>query len=189
MYLVLREGERLNIKFIAAVALVSIPVLLGDFNGRFVNPEADAAADQDNNSLPEGSIQFLSDQTRARISAALESFDVVKKVPVRKPTAKIKEQEKPQIMSVEEQKRQKGQLTDLYAGNSKYKLLATFDNNGQKFAHIIASDMVSGRVSNLRLDVGSKLSEYLVTAIDGNSVQLKQGTRLVSLQLFIYKQS
>ena len=177
-----------NVKFVTGVALFCSVFLFADLSSRFMTGNDVGTGESVLKNGPIGQIRFLGEQQKSELVEILKNYDVKKK-PKKVVKAPVKKQEnKAKIMSLEEQNSQHGELLDLFVGNNKYKLLGTFDDNGDRFAHLIESDLVTGKVSDLRLDTGKELSGgYFVTQVDGNSVQLEKDDRVISLQLFIYK--
>lgn len=175
--------------FITAVVVISLLIFSYDFYTRIL-PEASNTQQSEVASITsqKGAI-VLSDNDKQEILSKLGEYDVVKTMSqTNKKTTKNNNKPKVFIMGMEDQLKQQGVLSDLFAGNDKYKLIATFDDNGAKFALLSKQDLVSGKMEKARVNLGESLANYKLTEIKNKSVQLEQGERVVQLQLFKYKQ-
>jgi len=133
-------------------------------------------------------VKLLSPPEVDALTKLLATFDVEKPAtpPVTVAAPKVV---KPQVklLSIAEQMQQQGKLSGLFDGSNKFTLVATFDDQGKKFALIHQKNLINNAESNIRLFVGQSIANYKLTQVSSNSVDLVQGDRLIQLQLFLIK--
>lgn len=159
-----------------------------DFQSRLATRDTEQVKMESLDKITALEVALLDEQSKQKIQALLTNFDVEEKAPAK--VAVKKEKPVPQvfIMGQEQQAQQQGSLLDLYDGNHKFQLIATFNDSGQKFALLLQKDLVTGKSEKIRLGMGEKISHYSLTKIDNRAIQVELDGRVIQLQLFQYKQ-
>lgn len=132
-------------------------------------------------------IKILNQKELNELFSYTAEFDVEEPIKVKpaKNTKKNNKKKQPvKIMSLEEQNKQSGELFDLFQGNDKYRLMATFNQNEQHFAVIEKINLLNNQKAQIRLNKNEQLANYKIQHILGDSISLVQGERLIQLNLF-----
>ena len=168
------------------VSGILVLVLCVDFYSRVLPSGSESAELLAMDSAPAIPMRLLPDGRKERINSRLSEWDVKQQAPkpVSTQTKPVNEKPKPFIMDAQSQLRQNGDLIDLYDGNNKYKLVATFDD-GVPFALINKHNLVSGKQESIKINKGEALSMYTLAEVTSKNVVLTHEGRVVTLQLFL----
>ena len=131
-------------------------------------------------------LKFLAKSQAASIRAAIGQFDVVAPPapPVRLKDEPVTEVVEPEIMSTGQQNKQSGNLDEFFDGVNKFTLRATFNDNGQRFALLEKEDLRTLKLEKVVLRTDQLIANYTVGKINNTAITLKNGERIVELQLF-----
>lgn len=174
--------------YIIAAFVATLLVVSFDFSGRLL-PESteDTLANKQSGQAEKPSVTFLSSQQQTALNEVLGKYDVVKpeknETNVRK-AKKRKKKDRVKLLSREEQLAQAGALEGLFDGKNKYTLIATFNNDGEKFALIHRQHLISKKRAKFRVNLSEKVARYKVDKIEAKYIALVDGDRTVLLQLF-----
>jgi len=178
-----------NYKTVLPIGIFIALLCLIDFTVRLM-PNADLIkANSSDNEFVNSSITVLSDAQRKKIDDLLALFDVEA---VQKNTSKtVSKVVKPTIslMSKEEQLRQEGELVDLFDGEDKYSLVATFFDGDKRFGVFTKTHLPTGKKSHFRLYENEKVSIYKLTRVSNEFVEFSNGLRKVQMHLFLIKKN
>ncbi len=175
----------MNKTSLSILLVASFLLALIDFSSRLTSDEIKLSALVSEGVQNKPQIKFLMKDELKKVDEALERFEKPK------PKAKQNKPSKPkvQIMSLEEQNKQKGAKKNFFSGEKEYSLTAIFDENGNKFALLSERHLVSGVIKSIKLVTQEKLDNYTVQIIENNHIELADGDRIISLQLFLKSKS
>lgn len=175
----------MNKTSLSILLVASFILALVDFSSRLTSDEIKLSALVSDGSQNKPQIKFLMKDELKKVDEALERFEKPKpKVQNNKPS-------KPQIqiMSLEEQSMQRGVKDNFFSGEKEYSLTAIFNENGNKFALLRERHLVSGVIKSIKIVTQEKLDNYTVQIIENNHIELADGDRVISLQLFLKSKS
>lgn len=181
----------MQIKIIALIAACCGLIFLSDFVSRILPGDVATEVKLHSGNQDKLTVAFLIASKRKQIEDELNKWDVVEKqeeAPKKTASKPQPSRPKPFIMGLEHQKQQQGALMDLFDGNIKYHLVATFNNRGNQYALIFSHDLTSDTKKNVRVELGKNLASYTLTKIHTNFIRLEHQQRVIELQLFNYKQ-
>jgi hypothetical protein len=167
---------------------LSLVLLWGaiDFNTRLAisnDSIKELSVDTNNNIVI---VKILEQSKVKNLILSLARYDV-EEVMDTKPRVKIVKTKQAVLMTIEEQNKQAGELNNLFDGENKFSLIATFNDSQKKFILLNKLNLVSGKEEQIRLFLGEKLAVYNLNSINHDYVVLSHGQRQIYLKLFIMK--
>lgn len=170
---------------LSVLLIISFLVALSDFTSRLIVDDIELSTLAASDSQDKPDITFLAEDNFAKIEREINRFE--------KPKPKVKQNKpskpKVQIMSLEQQNAQQGVKEKLFSGEKEYSLVAIFAEQADKFALLSERHLVSGTVKSVKLVAQEALDNYKVKQIGNNHIELVDGDRVISLQLFLKNKS
>ena len=87
-------------------------------------------------------------------------------------------------MDDEQQLLQEGNLTQLFIGENKYKLIGTFSTIDKNSALLTVNHVNKNTVKTIEIKQDEKIGEWEITTIAPNSIEFVNKHRIVTLQIF-----
>jgi hypothetical protein len=158
---------------------------LFDFWTRLSPPSEDHNWNKTNQQSQPVALKILAKSQADSIRAAIGQFDVIAPPPVKLKDEPVTKVVVPEVMSTEQQNKQSGNLDELFDGVNKFTLRATFNDNGQRFALLEKEDQLTRKREKVVLRTDQSIANYTVGKINNTAITLKNGERIVKLQLFL----
>ncbi|REL30227.1 hypothetical protein [Thalassotalea euphylliae] len=166
---------------------VAMVLAYADFTSRLSLDEIELSARVAESAPDNAQVKFISEEQVTEISLELAKFEKPK--PKVKPKINKSSEPKITLMSLAEQQKQQGVKKALFSGENEYSLMAIYTENKEPFALLSELHLLSGKAKPLKLLEGEKLANYTLQQIGKNHIELVEGDRKVSLQLFLKSQS
>lgn len=177
-----------NHKVIIATLAIILMLSLLDFNSRLLVSSADSKMNNQEIDSNENAVQILSNEKVQELTTLLAEFDVKKVAQKPKETVKAKViTPKITLMSKAEQEKQSGNLSDLFHGEDKYELIATFNDSIKKFALIQKTHLMTNKTTTIKLYQGEDLVGYQLQNVGFEELLFVKEHRKINLKLFLIK--
>ncbi|WP_028771744.1 hypothetical protein [Shewanella waksmanii] len=175
----------MNNRWIQMTAAISLLLCSLDFVNRYEVGGEDRQGRTLDTVESEQVFSPFADERVNKILAQFEKFDVpIEEKVANKPATKPKPNPR---LSKEFQNKQKGNLSKLFIGDYSYRPLGVFDADA-KFALLEQRHLKNRKTKRIKVIEGQKISDYQVTSIELNSINIAAGKRKITLRLFDIKQ-